>query len=73
MDLTTWDLNSLELDTLLGSTEWTDGSIADGLWVPLPDGRHELERATHWNWFTRMSVEQIKESDFVWSKWATRT
>jgi hypothetical protein len=63
----------LELDTLLGSTEWTDGSIADGLWVPLPDGRHELERATHWNWFTRMSVDQIRESDFVWAKWATRT
>jgi hypothetical protein len=62
----------LELDTLLGSTEWANGSLEGGVWVSLPDGRHELERATHWNWFTRMSVDQIRESDFVWAKWATR-
>ena len=63
----------LELDTLLGATEWTDGSLDGGLWVPLPDGRDQLERATHWLWFTRMSEEQIRESEFVWARWATKT
>lgn len=62
----------LELDVLLGQTEWVDGSTKGGLWVPLPEGRDGLERASPWLWFTRMSVEQIKESDFVWSKWATK-
>lgn len=62
----------LELDILLGSTEWTDGSLDGGLWVPLPDGRSQLERATHWLWFTRMSEEQIRDSDFVWARWATK-
>jgi hypothetical protein len=62
----------LELDTLLGGTEWVDGSLDGGLWVPLPDGRHELERATHWNWFCRLSEDQIRESDFVWARWATK-
>jgi hypothetical protein len=63
----------LELDVLLGATEWTNGSLDGGLWVPLPDGRDQLERATHWLWFTRMSEEQIRESDFVWARWATKT
>lgn len=62
----------LELDTLLGETEWTSGTRDGGLWVPLPDGRDGLERASPWLWFTRMSVEQIREAPFVWAKWATR-
>ena len=63
----------LELDTLLGQTEWTDGSLEGGVWVSWPDGRDGLERAVPWQWFTRLSEEQIRESDFVWAKWATRT
>lgn len=62
----------LELETLLGQSEWVNGSTEGGLWVPLPDGRDGLERATPWLWFTRMSVEQIRESDFVWARLATR-
>ena len=62
----------LELETLLGETEWSDGSIAGGLWVPLPDGRDGLERASPYLWFTRMSVDQIRESEFVWARWATK-
>lgn len=61
----------LELDTLLGETDWPDGSTEDGLWVPLPDGRDGLERASPWLWFTRMSVEQILEAPFVWARWAS--
>lgn len=61
----------LELDTLLSQTEWPDGTLEDGLWVPLPDGRDGLERATHWAWFLRMSPEQISESDFVWAQWSS--
>jgi hypothetical protein len=60
----------LELDTLLGETDWPNGTTKDGLWVPLPDGRDGLERASPWLWFTRMSVEQILESPFVWAQWA---
>ncbi len=63
----------LELETLLGATEWQEGSLEGGLWVPLPDGRDGLERASPWLWFTRMSEDQIRESDFVWAKWATRS
>ncbi len=63
----------LELDVLLGQTEWVDGSMEGGLWVPLPDGRDGLERASPWLWFTRMSEEQIRESDFVWARLATRS
>jgi hypothetical protein len=62
----------LELDTLLGQTEWVDGSLEGGVWVSWPDGRDGLERAVPWQWFTRLSVEQIRESNFVWAKWATR-
>lgn len=62
----------LELDTLLGQTDWPDGSTEGGLWVPFPDGRDGLERASPWLWFLRMSPEQIRESEFVWAKWATR-
>jgi hypothetical protein len=60
----------LELDTLLGETDWPNGDTKDGLWVPLPDGRDGLERASPWLWFTRMSVEQILEAPFVWAQWA---
>lgn len=60
----------LELDTLLGETDWPSGSTKDGMWVPLPDGRDGLERASPWLWFTRMSVEQILEAPFVWAQWA---
>lgn len=62
----------LELDTLLGDTEWVDGSREGGMWVPLPEGRDGLERASPWLWFTRMSEEQIRESEFVWARWATK-
>jgi hypothetical protein len=60
----------LELETLLGETEWPTGSVEGGLWVPLPDGRDGLERASPWLWFLRMSPEQIRESEFVWARWA---
>ncbi len=62
----------LELDTLLGETSWPDGSLEGGLWVPLPEGRDGLERASPWLWFTRMSVDQIRESEFNWARWATK-
>jgi len=61
----------LELDTLLGQTEWQSGSTKDGLWVPLPDGRDGLSRAVPWRWFELLSAEEIRESDFVWARWAT--
>jgi hypothetical protein len=61
----------LELDTLLGETEWIYGTKEGALWVPLPDGRDKLERATPWLWFLRLSEEQIRESKFVWASWAT--
>lgn len=62
----------LELDTLLGQTEWVDGTLEGGIWVSWPDGRDGLERAVPWQWFMRLSEEQIRESNFVWAKWATR-
>lgn len=62
----------LELDTLLGTTDWTAGSLTDGMWVPLPDGRDSLERTVPYQWFLRLSEEQIRESQFVWARWATR-
>jgi hypothetical protein len=62
----------LELDTLLGQTDWPDGSTEGGMWVPLPDGRDGLERASPWLWFLRMSPDQIRDSEFVWARWATR-
>jgi hypothetical protein len=60
----------LELDTLLGATAWPTGSLEGGLWVPLPDGRTGLERATNWAWFCRLSPEQIAESEFLWAQWS---
>jgi hypothetical protein len=60
----------LELDTLLGASAWDTGSLEGGLWVPFPDGRTGLERASAWAWFCRLSPEQIAESDFLWAKWS---
>jgi len=62
----------LELDTLLGQTDWPDGTTDGGLWVPLPDGRDSLERASPWLWFLRLSADQIRKSEFVWARWATK-
>jgi hypothetical protein len=58
----------LELETLLGSTELP--SVEGGQWVIFPDGRDGLERASPWLWFTRLSRDQILESNFVWAKLA---
>lgn len=63
----------LELETLLGETEWSTGSTEGGMWVIFPDGRDGLERASPWLWFTRLSKAQIAESNFVWAKLATRS
>ena len=62
----------LELDTLLGQTDWPNGTKERGLWVPFSEGRDGLERASPWLWFTRMSVEQIRESGFLWAQWANQ-
>jgi len=62
----------LELETLLGETDWPEGSLEGGLWVPLPEGRDGLERASPFLWFTRMSVDQIREAEFNWARWATK-
>ena len=61
----------LELETLLGGSIWPSGSKEEGFWVPFPDGRDGLDRASIWKWFTRMSETQIRESQFVWAKWAS--
>jgi hypothetical protein len=61
----------LQYEDLFELTQWSTGSVKDGLWLPLPDGRDKLEMASPFLWFTRMSVEQIVESDFVWAKLAT--
>ena len=58
----------LELDTLLTESEWISGTTKDSLWLPLPDGRDKLERATPYLWFLRMSEQQIFEGNFYWSK-----
>ena len=61
----------LNYEHLFELTEWPTGTLKDGLWLPLPDGRDKLEMATPFLWFTRMSEEQIRESDFVWARLAT--
>jgi hypothetical protein len=58
----------LELETLLTESEWTSGTTKGSLWMPLPDGRDKLERATPFLWFLRMSEKQIFDSNFYWSK-----
>jgi len=60
----------LELDTLLGQTDWPTGSFEDGLWVPLPEGRDGLSRAIPWRWFELLSFEEIRDSPFVWARLA---
>ena len=60
----------LELDTLLGQTEWPAGSTKDGLWVPLTEGRDGLSRSVAWRWFELLSEEEIRDSDFIWSRLA---
>jgi hypothetical protein len=62
----------LELDTLLGQTEWQNGSFKGGLWVPLTEGRDGLSRSIAWRWFELLSEDEIRDSDFVWSRLATR-
>jgi hypothetical protein len=62
----------LDYDDLFAKKEWINGSTEGGLWVPLPDGRDKLERTSAWLWFTRLSEEQIAESEFVWARLATR-
>jgi hypothetical protein len=60
----------LGYEDLFDLTEWPTGSTAGGIWVPLPFGRDGLERASPWLWFTRLSEQQILDSDFVWSRLA---
>jgi len=62
----------LNYEDLFEKTEWV-GSTEHGLWVPLPDGRDKLERASPFLWFTRLSEEQIRESEFLWSKFASQS
>lgn len=58
----------LELDTLLGQTEWPTGTFKGGMWVPLTEGRDNLSRSIAWRWFELLSEEEIRDSDFVWSR-----
>ena len=60
----------LELEALLGTTEVPVVS-EQGMWLIFPDGRDGLERASRWQWFTRLSKSQILESQFAWAKLAT--
>jgi hypothetical protein len=62
----------LDYEDLFAKKEWQNGSTKGGLWLPLPDGRDKLERTSVWLWFTRMSEEQIAESEFLWARLATR-
>lgn len=60
----------LNYEDLFEKTEWQTGTTKDGLWVPLPDGRDKFEMASAFQWFARLSEEQIAESEFVWAKLA---
>lgn len=60
----------LNYEDLFEKTEWQNGSTKHGLWLPLPDGRDKLEMASPFLWFTRLSEEQIAESEFVWAQLA---
>jgi len=62
----------LQYEDLFELTEWPTGTTAHGLWLPLPDGRDKLEMASPFLWFTRMSEEQIAESEFVWAQLARK-
>jgi hypothetical protein len=61
----------LNNEDLFEKTEWPSGSTKGGLWIPLPNGRDKLEMASAFLWFTRLSEEQIAESEFLWAKWAS--
>jgi hypothetical protein len=63
----------LQYEDLFEKTEWPTGSTELGLWLPLPDGRDKLEMASPFLWFTRLSEEQIGESEFFWARLATRS
>ena len=63
----------LTFDVLFDQTEWPTGSLDRGLWVAMPGGRDGLERASAWQWFLRLSEEQIRASAFNWARWATRS
>lgn len=56
------------VDLFTTSEVYVDASRA--LWIPLPEGRNALERKTAYLWFTRLSKQQIEESDFFWSRMA---
>jgi len=43
---------------------------SNALWLPLPEGRNALDRKTAYQWFTRLSKQQIVESDFFWARMA---
>ena len=62
----------LNYEDLFEKTEWPTGTLDHGLWLPLPDGRDKLEQASPFLWFTRLSEEQIAESEFLWARLATR-
>jgi hypothetical protein len=61
----------LNYEDLFEKTTWVNGTTKGGLWVPLPDGRDKLERASAFLWFTRLSESQIRESEFLWAKFAS--
>jgi len=61
----------LNNEDLFEKSEWPSGSTKGGLWIPLPNGREKLEMASAFLWFTRLSEEQIAESEFLWAKWAS--
>jgi hypothetical protein len=64
----------LNYEDLFEKTQLDTVSITpESLWVPLPDGREKLEVATAFAWFTRLSIEQILESEFMWAQWARRS
>lgn len=56
------------VDLFVTSEVTVDTSSA--MWLPLPEGRYELERKTAYQWFTRLSKQQITESDFFWARMA---
>lgn len=60
----------LQYEDLFETTDWPTGTTEGGLWVPLPDGRDKLNMASPFLWFTRLSEEQILESEFLWARLA---
>ena len=60
----------LNYEDLFDITDWPTGTTDGGLWVPLPDGRDKMNISSAFLWFTRMSEEQILESQFMWARLA---